>query len=136
MTPNTITELYAYAADSGVDIFDGRGTSTAASILKRSDHVATALRDIGVRPGDRVAAWLENSNAYLSLHSACARLGAILVAINTRFGAAEIADITGRSGAKVLAVNGDLSELTNIDTNDLSNLTHLITVGICTQKPA
>ncbi len=135
-TPHTITELYAYAADGGVDIFDGHGTSTAASILKRSDHVATALRDIGVRPGDRVAAWLENSNAYLSLHAACARLGAILVAINTRFGAAEIADITGRSGAKALAVNGDLSKLTDIDTNDLSNLTHLITVGICTHTPA
>ena len=83
-----------------------------------------------------MAAWLENSNAYLSLHAACARLGAILVAINTRFGAAEIADITGRSSAKVLAVNGDLSELTNIDTNDLSNLTHLITVGICAHTPA
>jgi AMP-binding enzyme len=56
-----------------------------------------ALRELGVRAGDRVALWLPNVPAWLALLFACARLGAIAVSVNTRFKSHEVADIVGRS---------------------------------------
>jgi fatty-acyl-CoA synthase len=74
-----------------------------AELAERSLRVAQGLADLGVGPGDRVALWLPNVPAYPLLYFACVRLGAIAVAINTRYRAVEVADIVGRSGAKVLA---------------------------------
>ncbi|MBV8652078.1 MAG: AMP-binding protein, partial [Alphaproteobacteria bacterium] len=73
-------------------------------LLDDSRHLARGLADLGIGPGDRVALWLPNAPAWLALYFACARLGAIAVAVNTRFRSAEIADIVSRSGAKILAL--------------------------------
>ncbi len=67
-------------------------------------RAATALAELGVGAGDRVALWLPNAPAYLALWLGCARLGAIAVAVNTRFRSAEVGDIVARSGARVLAM--------------------------------
>ncbi len=67
-----------------------------------SRRLATGLEKLGVEPGDRVALWLPNIPAWVASLFACARLGAIAVAVNTRFKSGEIADIVGRSGAKAL----------------------------------
>jgi fatty-acyl-CoA synthase len=64
--------------------------------------VAQGLADLGVVAGDRVALWLPNVPAWLACFFACAQLGAIVVTVNTRFRSNEVADIVGRSGAKVL----------------------------------
>jgi fatty-acyl-CoA synthase len=94
--------------------FFGGGTASGASILyedrvismKRLDEdsqrMAGALAGLGVKHGDRVAVWLPNTPAWLVCLFACARLGAIVVSINTRFRSAELEDIVGRSGAKLL----------------------------------
>src|SRR5215470_19959662 len=73
-------------------------------LLDESRRVARGLADLGIGKGDRVALWLPNIPAWLALYFACARLGAIAVAVNTRFRSAEIADIIGRSGARLLAL--------------------------------
>jgi fatty-acyl-CoA synthase len=52
----------------------------------------------------RVAVWLPNVPAYVVLCFALARLGAIAVAVNTRYRSMEVEDIVGRSGAKVLVL--------------------------------
>ena len=75
-----------------------------AALLDESRRVAQGLTELGVGRGDRVAIWMPNAPAWLALHFACARLGAILVAVNTRFRSAEVGDIVGRSGAKALAL--------------------------------
>jgi fatty-acyl-CoA synthase len=82
----------------------GDGTVGFGRLAEESQRAARGLADLGVGPGDRVALWLPNLPAWLVLFFACARLGAIAVAVNTRFRAAEIEDIVGRSGAKVLAL--------------------------------
>src|SRR5579862_4478399 len=69
---------------------------------ERALRAAQGLADLGIGPGDRVALWLPNVPAYPILYFACVRLGAIAVAVNTRFRAVEVADIVSRSGAKVL----------------------------------
>ncbi|MBL6617432.1 MAG: AMP-binding protein, partial [Reyranella sp.] len=54
-----------------------------AELLDCSGRAAQGLSDLGVGPGDRVALWLPNIPAYPILYFACARLGAIGVAVNT-----------------------------------------------------
>ena len=57
----------------------------------RVQRAAAALRAVGVEPGDRVALALPSDPLYLELYFAAARIGAILVPLNTRLTAAELA---------------------------------------------
>ena len=62
-----------------------KGRSPSRSCTSKSLRAAQGLADLGVGPGDRVALWLPNVPAYPILYFACARLGAIAVAVNTRY---------------------------------------------------
>ena len=114
-------------------------TISFAELVDAASRAAQGLADLGVTPGDRVALWLPNVPAYPILYFACARLGAIAVAVNTRYRAVEVADIVGRSGAKVLACAPGfrridfLSILADIDPAALDRLTALVVVG---EEPA
>src|SRR5688572_1904009 len=65
---------------------------------------AAWLHAQGVGPGDRVAVWLVNRIEWLALLFGLARLGASLVAVNTRFRSAELEYILRKSRAKVLVL--------------------------------
>ncbi|MBM3650151.1 MAG: AMP-binding protein [Alphaproteobacteria bacterium] len=113
----------------------GERTLSFAELLDGAARAAQGLADLGVGPGDRVALWLPNIPPYPILYFACARLGAIAVAVNTRFRAVEVADIVGRSGAKVLVCAPGfrridfLSILAGIDPDALDRLAAIVTVG-------
>ena len=113
----------------------GERALSFAGLLDGAERAAQGLADLGVGPGDRVALWLPNIPAYPILYFACARLGAIAVAVNTRYRAVEVADIVGRSGAKVLACAPGfrridfLSILADIDPQALGKLSAIVTVG-------
>ncbi len=103
MNPQTLTELLSRrVAAGGVALIDRDQPFSADALDDESRRVAQGLYDLGVRAGDRVAVWLPNVPAWLACFFAVARLGAITVAVNTRFRSIEIDDIVGRSGAKVL----------------------------------
>ncbi len=73
-----------------------------AHLQEESRRVAAGLARLGVGPGDRVALWMPNVPAWFATLFACAELGAIALAVNTRFRSQELSDIVGRSGSKVL----------------------------------
>ena len=69
-----------------------------ADLETRILRTVAALRSAGVQPGDRVG-WLAlNHPDYVTLMCACFRLGAVLVAINARLVAREIAYILSDAG--------------------------------------
>ncbi len=113
----------------------GERTLRFAELLDCAARAAQGLADLGVGPGDRVALWLPNVPAYPILYFACVRLGAIAVAVNTRYRAVEVADIVARSGAKVLACAPGfrridfLSILADIEPAALDRLAAIIMVG-------
>jgi fatty-acyl-CoA synthase len=113
----------------------GERALTFGELLDCSARTAQGLADLGVGPGDRVALWLPNVPAYPILYFACVRLGAIAVAVNTRYRAVEVADIVSRSGAKVLACAPGfrridfLSILADIEPAALDRLAAIIVVG-------
>lgn len=135
MSALTVTELYAHAAAGDVAVLGGMRDTSAKAILEASARVAAGLRDMGIGKGDRVAAWLPNLEGYLVLHTACARLGAIMVAINTRFGATDVVDIIQRSGAKALAAGRNVDLLANADDTRMTALAHLIIVDEPESRP-
>ncbi|MFV0281383.1 MAG: AMP-binding protein [Rhodoblastus sp.] len=61
-----------------------------------------SARNIG--KGDVVAVWLVNRVEWLALLFACARIGAVLAAVNTRYRASDVAHVVGLSGAKLLVL--------------------------------
>ncbi len=99
----TLTAFFANGEPlrTGSVVYQDQAISAEALHLE-SQRVARAFADLGVVRGDRVAIWLPNTVAWLTCFFACARLGAIAVSINTRFRSAELEDIIGRSGAKIL----------------------------------
>ena len=113
----------------------GERTLSFAELLDCSARAAQGLADLGVGPGDRVALWLPNVPAYPILYFACVRLGAIAVAVNTRYRAVEVADIVCRAGAKMLACAPGfrridfLSILADIEPAALDRLAAIIVVG-------
>lgn len=77
---------------------------TYGQLAEASRRAATGLEALGVGAVDRVALWLPNVPAWLALYLACTRLGAIAVAVNTRFRSAEVCDIVGRAECKLLVL--------------------------------
>ncbi|WP_454668651.1 AMP-binding protein [Achromobacter kerstersii] len=72
---------------------------SATQLRAQSRALAAGLARIGVQPGHRVAVWLPNCAAWVESFLACAHLGALVLAVNTRFRALEVADILGRGQA-------------------------------------
>src|SRR5689334_5669926 len=135
---NDLTALLAgHAArePAGTAIIAGEQRISWAKLEDLSRRAAQGLADLGVGPGDRVALWLPNLPAWLVLYFACCRLGAIAVAVNTRFRAVEVADIVARSGAKVLACAPGfrridfLGILADIPDDALDGLSGVVIVG-------
>src|SRR5689334_21806782 len=135
----TLVADWAQQTPDAPAFIHGDRTILFAELAERSLRVAQGLADLGVGPGDRVALWLPNVAAYPLLYFACVRLGAIAVAVNTRYRAVEVADIVGRSGAKVLACAPGfrqidfLSILAEVEPGALDALAALVVVG---EEPA
>jgi fatty-acyl-CoA synthase len=99
----TLTAMLAARSALAAPMLVDRGRSIGFDALyEESRRVATAFARLGIGRGDRVALWLPNVSAWLSCFFACAQLAAIAVSVNTRFRAQEVADIVGRSGARLL----------------------------------
>ncbi|MBC7803391.1 MAG: AMP-binding protein, partial [Candidatus Parcubacteria bacterium] len=68
------------------------------------DRLATALLQLGIGRGDHVALWLPNSYEWALVFCASARIGAVVVPINTRYTAPEAAYILRQSDARLLVL--------------------------------
>lgn len=102
-TVTALVAAHAAGAPSAPAVIADEGRLDYAGLDRLGRQAAAGLAALGVGAGDRVAFWLPNSIAYLALYLGCCRLGAVAVAVNTRFRSAEVGDILGRSGARVLA---------------------------------
>jgi acyl-CoA synthetase (AMP-forming)/AMP-acid ligase II len=78
---------------------------TYAQLLERTGRLATALRQLGVVRGSKVAIMGVNTHRFVELYYACARLGATFVPLNYRAKAEEVAYMINTAEAGVLAVD-------------------------------
>ncbi|MEI6485533.1 MAG: long-chain-fatty-acid--CoA ligase [Sphingomonadales bacterium] len=105
MTFTTLAEITAHhaaTAPARPAIRVNGAVWSFANLDRRVCQTAALLRDLGVQPGDRVG-WLAlNHPDYITLMCACFRVGAVLVAINARLVAREIAYILGDAGIGII----------------------------------
>ena len=90
MTPDWLTSTAAARPNGLALVAEGRAW-TYAALDRDVDAMVARLAADGVRPGDHVGVLLPNSAAYVLLIHALARLDAVLVALNTRLTAGEVA---------------------------------------------
>jgi long-chain acyl-CoA synthetase len=80
----------------------GEAELTYRQVWDRAGRLVGALHRLGVRAGDRVAVVGHNCHRYLELYQAVPGAGMLLVPLNQRHTAAELAYALEDSGAKVL----------------------------------
>jgi fatty-acyl-CoA synthase len=104
-----IPDLLARRAELGGDavafeeLATGR-TLTYAGFDRRAGQAAALLRARGIGEGDRVAILCRNRVAFFEMLFGCARIGAILVPLNWRMPAAELAPLILDAGPSLLFV--------------------------------
>lgn len=102
---NTIGDAFRRAAEQFSEkialYFDERAW-TYRDLDEAANKVANHLLATGLNPGDRVAAYAKNSDAYYILWLACARSGLIHVPINYALKREELIYIINQSGASVV----------------------------------
>jgi fatty-acyl-CoA synthase len=92
-------------------VIDEERTLTYAQLATRADALARALRDLGIEPGERVAALAPNRTELLEAHFGVPASGAVLCALNTRLAAPEIAQIIRHSGSRLVLCDPGLRRL-------------------------
>ncbi|MEZ0362971.1 3-((3aS,4S,7aS)-7a-methyl-1,5-dioxo-octahydro-1H-inden-4-yl)propanoate--CoA ligase FadD3 [Mycobacterium sp. pUA109] len=131
-TPAVLDRIARDLPDQAALICDDRRLSYA-ELRGEVRRAAAALIAHGVAPGDRVAIWSPNTwhwvVACLAIHYA----GGVLVPLNTRYTAAEAADILARSGAPVLVGMGEFlgaDKVAELDRDALPALRHVVRVPV------
>src|SRR5689334_10072626 len=111
MTPVSLLERAGTAHADRVAAVDGESSYTFAEWRARSRRLASALRQAGLRKGDRVAFLALNSEPLLLAHFGVLQAGGVIVAINTRLSADEVGYILDHSGSTTVFLSPELEPL-------------------------
>src|SRR3954451_2458535 len=112
LDPVTFLRRSAATYPDRVAVVDDELRRTYAALQERVNRLASALRARGLEHLDRVAALCPNVPELLELHFGVPAAGGVLVAVNVRLSAVEVAYIVEHSGARVLFVDPGLEDLT------------------------
>lgn len=113
LTPTAFLERSGRVFADRPAVIDGDLRLSYAEFLDRCRRLAGALRAHGVQAGDRVAVLAPNTHVLLEAHYGVPMAGAVLVALNVRLTADDLAYIIGHSGARVLIHDFELTEKAN-----------------------
>ena len=83
---------------------------TFTELNARCNQTANALLGQAIKPGDRVAILLKNGIEFVESYFATAKIGAVMVPVNWRLVANEIAYILDDSGSKALIYDADFDD--------------------------
>ena len=106
---------------------------TFAELRAEVRRTAAAIAGLGVAPGDRVAIWSPNTWHWVVACLAIHHAGAVVVPLNTRYTAAEAADILARTKAPLLIGMGSFlghDRVADLDRDGLPNLAHIVRVPV------
>ncbi len=97
-------------------IVDERGELTYKQLEERSNALANAWRERGLKPGEGVAILARNHRGFLEAVFAGAKCGARVVLLNTSFAGPQIRDVALREGTDVLVYDEEYADaLTGVD---------------------
>ena len=109
LTPLTALERAAAIFPDHLAIIHGRQRFTYRQFYDRSRRLASALKQLGIRKGDTVAAMLGNTPPMLEAHHGVPMAGAVLNCLNTRLDARAIAYMLDHGNARVLLTDREFA---------------------------
>ena len=71
---------------------------------QKVDRIAKGLLGLGVKKGDHVAVWATNYPQWLTLVFATAKIGAVLVTVNTNYKESELEFLLKQSDSKIVCL--------------------------------
>ena len=88
----------------------GAGTRRAsyANVAQNAGRLAGALARLGIRPGDPVATFCWNNTEHLEAYFGVPAMGAVLHTLNIRLPGAQVAQIAGHAGDRIIIVDDSL----------------------------
>src|SRR5882762_8378087 len=125
LTPLDFLARSAFVYRDKIALVDGERRFTYSEFNQRIHRLASALSRIGIEPGDRVAVLAPNTPLALEPHFAVPMAGAVLVMLNTRLQAAELAWILNHCGAKALIADPQLLPIVEPILDDVKQLTFI-----------
>ena len=126
MNSFTFLEKSARQRPEGLALLQGEEAYTYREFRDRALAVGGNLRALGCRPGDRVAFCLANSPRIMEVIFGCFAAGLIVVPINARLHAREMAYIVENSGAKILIHGPEFQDGIISNTDLFDCLSHRI----------
>ncbi len=138
LQPGLFLERSARVYPQKPAVIYGDRTYTYAEFNRRISLLAGALTAAGIGPGDRVAYLVPNIPEMLEGHYGPMRIGAVLVAMNTRLSGREIGFIIRHSGAKALVFDSEFSTLVDevlAEPGDVSVLVEVADIAPATGIP-
>ncbi|MGN6380791.1 MAG: AMP-binding protein, partial [Gaiellales bacterium] len=110
LSPLQFLERSASVFADCVAVVDGDTRRTYREFHDRCHRLAGALRKLGVEPGDRVGVLAANSPLLLEAHYGVPGCGGVLVALNHRLTADDLAHILEHAGARLLLHDAELGD--------------------------
>ena len=107
-------------------VVDGDLRLTYEQFFARCDRWSSALQQLGVAPGDRVATIAPNTHAQLEAFYAVPQIGAVLVPINYRLTPEDFVYIINHSGASVVCVDVDYLDAVDSVRDQLPEVRHFV----------
>jgi crotonobetaine/carnitine-CoA ligase len=110
----TIPTLFRRAVDDASDstwLLAGEGVHSYAQALDQIERAASALRAVGVGPGDRVLVTARNTVEYLLTWFALMEVGAVQVPVNPKSSRAELAGFVQQAAPRLVVTDDDLAPL-------------------------
>ena len=138
----SLIEQHLAARPSSVAFIDGERAISYAEFDERCRQAAAWLAGQGIQPGDRIAVWLVNRIEWLALLFGAARLGAAIVAVNTRFRASELAYLLDRASPRLLVLQHNFRKidfpavLEDVDLSAARSLERVVVVEPDTATPS
>jgi fatty-acyl-CoA synthase len=133
--PLSITELFRHGADvypdSEVITFEGeRARHTSyAKVAERVNRLAGALRELGIKPGDRVATLGWNHQEHIEAYFAIPCMGAVLHTLNLRLPASQLTQIINHAQDRIVIVDDSLAPMLAAVIDKCPSIEKVIVVG-------
>ena len=107
----------------------GRRRASYAQVGERVDRLASALAELGIERGDRVATFAWNSQEHLELYMAVPSYGAVLHTLNIRLFEEDIEYIVNHAEDRVIFVDDSLAERLEPLAERLEAVRHFVVIG-------
>ena len=131
---NILFSPYVYNPDQEI-VYKDSVRITYSQFRERVARLASALVDLGVKPGDTVAVMDWDSHRYLECYFAIPMIGAVIHMINIRLSTEQLIYSITQAEDKVIMVNSDFLPVLEQIKGRINTVKHFIYMGDIEEKP-